>query len=126
VAGDREARASDAEREGARGDDADAQTGVRPGADAGDDRAEVVRHDAGARQRRLDEGADHLGVTARVGLGALGEHAAVAVDEGDGRPRGGVDGQDHGSIVGDASDTTRASSAEPAPPRGGPSGARAW
>ena len=38
-----------------------------------------------------------LGVTAGVGGVAAGEHTAIAVDDGDARAGGGVDGEKHAS-----------------------------
>src|SRR6185312_9599913 len=46
-----------------------------------------------------DQFADDLRVSARVWLGALGEHAAITVDDGDARSSRGIDREKHPSSI---------------------------
>lgn len=68
---------------------------------AGDDAGDVGSADAGVGEGLGEERADHLGMPAAV-LGVAGRegHAGGRVDDGDGGPGGGVDREQHPSIVG--------------------------
>ncbi|GHF47590.1 hypothetical protein GCM10010359_57210 [Streptomyces morookaense] len=74
--------------EGGRGDDADAQAGVRAGADADDDVRHVRQLPAGLREDPVDGGKQQLTVPAGVHLTRLGDDG-VAVVEGYGDGGGG-------------------------------------
>ena len=82
MANKREDGLVDAERERARGRDANAQPSEGPRAHSGDNAGEFAWADTGLGETLGDEVANRLGVTAGVRRVARGEYPSVAVDDG--------------------------------------------
>ncbi len=100
VAHDGNDRDAAAQRERARGGDADPQPGERPWSHAGGDMCERLAGSGDRRgQRLLQQCADRFGVTERVLARPFGQHDAVVFDHRDGGADRGVDGEDHASRV---------------------------